>query len=171
MQAEDVTSLTQQLQLLHVTKEFQQQVKASSTAGNSSSSGGSAGSTGARVAGAAAAMETPAPRGAAAAAGSSAAANKEVASLENLLKVHWRWGWGVAADLGMRGRVPVFKFAGSPVRVAPGAHRVCHVQVRETLHANAVGQKRRQMRSLEAQLAAKRNENATLALHLAGRCA
>lgn len=42
------------------------------------------------------------------------------------------------------------------------------VQVRETLHANAVEQKKRQMRKLEAQLAAKRNENATLALHLAG---
>jgi hypothetical protein len=41
------------------------------------------------------------------------------------------------------------------------------VQVRETLHANAE-QKKRQMRKLEAQLAAKRNENATLALHLAG---
>jgi hypothetical protein len=42
------------------------------------------------------------------------------------------------------------------------------MQVRETLHANAVEQKKRQMRKLEAQLAAKRNENATLALHLAG---
>jgi hypothetical protein len=42
------------------------------------------------------------------------------------------------------------------------------MQVRETLHANAVEQKKRQLRSVEAQLAAKRNENATLALHLAG---
>jgi len=42
------------------------------------------------------------------------------------------------------------------------------LQVRETLHTSSVEQKRRQLRSLEAQLAAKRNENATLALHLAG---
>jgi hypothetical protein len=42
------------------------------------------------------------------------------------------------------------------------------MQVRETLHANALAQKKRQLRSVEAQLAAKRNENATLALHLAG---
>lgn len=42
-------------------------------------------------------------------------------------------------------------------------------QVRETLHASAVEQKRRQLRSLEGQMAAKRNENATLALHMAGK--
>lgn len=42
------------------------------------------------------------------------------------------------------------------------------LQVCETLHTSSVEQKRRQLRSLEAQLAAKRNENATLALHLAG---
>jgi hypothetical protein len=41
--------------------------------------------------------------------------------------------------------------------------------MREALHGNAVEQKKRQLRSVEAQLAAKRNENATLALHLAGR--
>lgn len=43
------------------------------------------------------------------------------------------------------------------------------LQVREALHSSAIEQKRRQLRSLEAQLAAKRNENATLALHLAGK--
>lgn len=70
VQAEDVTSLTQQLQLLHVTKEFQQQVKAGSSAGASGS--------GANVAAAATGD----------AAGATAAANKEVSSLENLLKVN-----------------------------------------------------------------------------------
>lgn len=59
----------------------------------------------------------------------------------------------------------------SSVRVVDrrGDGCVCvHVQMREALHANAVEQKKRQLRSVEAQLAAKRNENATLALHLAG---
>lgn len=75
-QAEDVIRLTQQLQLLHVTKEFQQQVKAG--ANSSSSRPGSDGQGVGRTATA----------GAAAAAGSSAAAaGKEVANLENLLKV------------------------------------------------------------------------------------
>jgi hypothetical protein len=44
----------------------------------------------------------------------------------------------------------------------------CALQVREVLHESAVQQKRRQLRSLEAQLSSKRNENVTLALHLAG---
>lgn len=79
MQAEDVTSLTQQLQLLHVTKEFQQQVKAGSNSnpaqpGSSTATAGVGGvSSGGGAAGPAAA--------------NAAAANKEVASLENLLKV------------------------------------------------------------------------------------
>jgi hypothetical protein len=76
-QAEDVTSLTQQLQLLHVTKEFQQQVKA----GSSSAGSGS----GAKVA----AVSTGD------AAGATASANKEVTSLENLLKVTARAGYTV----------------------------------------------------------------------------
>jgi hypothetical protein len=40
--------------------------------------------------------------------------------------------------------------------------------VREALHESAVQQKRRQLRTLEARLSSKRNENVTLALHLAG---
>lgn len=67
--------LTQQLQLLHVTKDFQQLVKATS---------------GAPYAAAAVVGMTATAGGSSAAAGSSAgqsAANKEVQSLENLLKV------------------------------------------------------------------------------------
>lgn len=72
-QADDVIRLTQQLQLLHVTKEFQQLVKGTLTAPSSSSS-------------------STAARGAGTAAGGSSGqsgANKEAQSLENLLQVCW----------------------------------------------------------------------------------
>jgi len=89
-QAQDVTSLTQQLQLLHVTKEFQQQVKAGGPGRSSSSSslpGGmaGAGSSAAPLSGRTAGV--PAAAGGTAAGAGNAAANKEVSSLENLLKV------------------------------------------------------------------------------------
>jgi hypothetical protein len=84
LQAEDVTSLTQQLQLLHVTKEFQQQVKAGANSNSSSSGAGRPGSSSAGTQGRAGSGGAGAS---AAAASASAAASKEVASLENLLKV------------------------------------------------------------------------------------
>lgn len=62
-------SLTQQLQLLHVTKEFQQLVKGSSN-------------------NAAAAAKATGTGGSGSGSGQSAA-NKEVQSLENLLQVSW----------------------------------------------------------------------------------
>lgn len=90
-QAQDVTSLTQHLQLLHVTKEFQQQVKAGGPGGSSGSSlpGGMAGggSSAAPLSGRTAGVPAAAAVGGAAAGAGNAAANKEVASLENLLKV------------------------------------------------------------------------------------
>jgi hypothetical protein len=89
LQAEDVIRLTQQLQLLHVTKEFQQQVKAG--ANSSSSIGGSSGNgrpgSDGQAPGRASAAGAAAAAAAAAAGSSAAAAGKEVASLENLLKV------------------------------------------------------------------------------------
>jgi hypothetical protein len=78
-----VTSLTQQLQLLHVTKEFQQQVKAGANS-SSSNSAGRPGVSSAGTQGRAAAGEAGVGT---AAASVSAAASREVASLENLLKV------------------------------------------------------------------------------------
>lgn len=42
------------------------------------------------------------------------------------------------------------------------------LQVRESLHANAVEKEKRQLRAVEAQLAGKAHDNATLALHLTG---
>jgi hypothetical protein len=77
LQAEDVTHLTQQLQLLHVTKDFQQLVKASS-----SSSGGTAAGAAAAVGGGGGGSV-----GAAGSSNGAGAANKEAASLENLMKV------------------------------------------------------------------------------------
>lgn len=65
LQAEDVISLTQQLQLLHVTKEFQQLVKGSNT--NAATAAKAAGGGGSGH--------------------GQSAANKEVQSLENLLQV------------------------------------------------------------------------------------
>ena len=109
-----MTSLTQQLQLLHVTKEFQQQVKAG---GNSNSGGGSSrpGSLGGSATGAGRPAGVPTAAGAATAGGAgssvaaaganAAAASKEVASLENLLKVCIAYGrWcGVPLEGGSGG--------------------------------------------------------------------
>lgn len=83
-QAEDVTHLTQQLQLLHVTKEFQQLVKASSTA---------PGSAGAVSTAAAAAAAAGGGGGAAGGSNGAGQANKEAASLENLMKVGGNCSW------------------------------------------------------------------------------
>jgi hypothetical protein len=43
-----------------------------------------------------------------------------------------------------------------------------HVQVRESLQAKSVEEKRSQLRRIEAQIAAKEAENASVALHLTG---
>jgi hypothetical protein len=82
MQAEDVTHLTQQLQLLHVTKDFQQLVKASSNSNAAASSAAASGTTAAAAAGGGGGVA-----GAAGSSNSAGHANKEAASLENLMKV------------------------------------------------------------------------------------
>jgi hypothetical protein len=79
LQAEDVTHLTQQLQLLHVTKDFQQLVKASSS--------NSSGSTAAAAAAVGSGAGGGGGVGAAGSSNGAGAANKEAASLENLMKV------------------------------------------------------------------------------------
>lgn len=152
LQAEDVVRLTQQLQLLHVTKDFQQLVKASSGA-----------TAGAATASSSASSKAAAGRAAAAAAASAAAsgAGKEVANLESLLKV-----WCAC----------MHKQASKHACMLHSSSTSCWccwivahtMQARHALHAKAVERKRRQLRQLEGKVAARQQENAAAAQQLAG---
>jgi hypothetical protein len=164
LQAEDVTSLTQQLQLLHVTKSFQQMFKtnggkqvppaASASSANSASS--------------------PAGNGGLGGVGNSTpAGSKELQSLENLFKVM----------IGPHSitHIPVYcQMCSASHNIAmkgdlQGVSASCQyqlwtrcLQVREALQAKAVDEKRRQLRHLEGQIQAKARESAAAAIHLKG---